>query len=116
MRTIRVRYPDMILAAIFLGAGFSALFGQEEVRAAFRAWGYPDWFRLAVGVVQATAGGSLLILRAVPAASATLAVVMLGAIGTHLRAGEYLFALIPVGMLAALAYVGTAGWRDLKGS
>lgn len=114
MRAIRVRYPDMILAAIFLGAGFSALFGQQEVRVAFQAWGYPDWFRIAVGLVQATAGGSLLILRAVPAASAVLGVVMAGAIATHLRAGETLFALIPLAVLAALVYVGISGWRELK--
>jgi uncharacterized membrane protein YphA (DoxX/SURF4 family) len=114
MRAIRVRYPDMILAAIFLGAGFSALFGQEEVRSAFHAWGYPDWFRVTMGVVQDTAGGSLLIPRAVPAASTMLGVVMIGAIVTHIRAGEMLFDLIPAAVFAALIYVGISGWRELK--
>ncbi len=114
MSSLRVRYPEMLLAAIFMGAGFSAVFAQEQVRVAFQAWGYPDWVRIAVGIVQATAGGSMLILKAVPAASAVLAVVMVGAIATHLRAGEYPYALIPLAFLAALIFVGLKARRDLK--
>ncbi len=112
MGIIRVRIPNLILAAVFMGAGFSALFGQPQVREAFYAWGYPDWFRTAIGLVQATAGGCLLIPRAVPAAAAILSAIMLGAIGTHVRAGEYPFALIPLAALVALVYVGLTAWRN----
>jgi hypothetical protein len=43
MPRLHSRYPEMLLAAIFMEAGFSALFGQEQVHVAFQAWGYPDW-------------------------------------------------------------------------
>jgi len=112
MRVDWVRLPNMFLAAIFLGAGFSALLGQEQMRDIFHAWGYPDWFRATVGFIQATAGGCLLIPRAVPAAAAVLAAIMVGAIVTHLRSGEAAFAGIPILVLAALAYVGVNSWRN----
>jgi len=52
--------------------------------------------------VQATAGRSLLVFRAIPAASAVLGITMVGVIAAHLRSGEGLYALIPVAMPGCL--------------
>jgi putative oxidoreductase len=116
MGIIRVPILNVVLAAIYLGSGLSALAAPVEVREAFTAWGYPDWFRMAVGFVQATAGGCLVIPRAVPVAAAVLGATMVGAIATHLRVAEYPYALIPLGMLAALAFTGIRAWRGRPGA
>ena len=114
MTIARTHILNMFLAAVYLGFGFSAMLGQETVRQAFFAWGYPDWFRMAVGFVEVVAGGCLLIPPAVPAAAAVLLVLMLGLIGIHVRTGDAPYALVPLALGIALAFVGWRAWKRRK--
>jgi uncharacterized membrane protein YphA (DoxX/SURF4 family) len=114
MTFARSQVVNMFLAAVFLGFGFAALLGQELMRQAFFAWGYPDWFRMTVGFVEVVAGGCLLIPPAVPVAAAVLGVLMLGLIGIHLRSGDAPYALIPLALGIGLAYVGWRAWKQRK--
>lgn len=110
----RTNILNMFLATVYLGFGFSALLGQEHVRQAFFTWGYPDWFRMLVGFVEVVAGGCLLVPPAAPAAAGVLVLLMLGAIGTHVRSGEAAFALIPLALAIVLGFVGYRSWKRFK--
>ena len=54
----------------------------------FARWGYPDWFRMVVGVAELAAFALLLIPRLAAYGASIFAVVMIGAIFTHATHGE----------------------------
>ena len=54
----------------------------------FARWGYPDWFRVLIGVVELVSFALLLIPRFAGYGALIFAVVMLGAIFTHATHGE----------------------------
>ncbi len=54
----------------------------------FQRWGYPDWFRLVVGVAELVSCALLLVPRVAGYGAAIFAVVMLGAIFTHATHNE----------------------------
>ena len=57
--------------------------GAEFWSRDFARWGYPDWFRVIVGVLELSSFLLLLIPRVAGIGAAIFAVVMLGAIATH---------------------------------
>src|SRR5262245_1829054 len=86
----------LILGVVFLGTGITKLAGMPYVVQTFREWGYPPWFRIVIGLVE-TAGGVLVLIPATRALGATLiALVMVGAIGTHVHAGQWAMVPVPV--------------------
>jgi putative oxidoreductase len=112
MTIAKTKLLNMFLAAIYLGFGFSSLLGQDNVRQAFFTWGYPDWFRMVVGFLEVVAGGCLLIPPAAAPAAGVLVLIMLGAMGTHVRSGEAPYALVPLLLAALLAFVGYRAWKN----
>ncbi len=54
----------------------------------FQRWGYPDWFRVAVGVAELLSFALLLVPRVAGYGATIFAVVMLGAIFTHATHNE----------------------------
>ncbi len=54
----------------------------------FADWGFPVWFTYAVGVAELVAGVLLLVPKTAVLGAATLALIMVGATGTHLVHGE----------------------------
>jgi len=52
------------------------------------AWGYPSWFRIAVGATEIIGGLALLVPRARLWACGVLLALMAGAAATHLLHGE----------------------------
>ena len=103
-----------LLAALYLAAGGSKLAGAQQHVEHFAKWGYPDWFRLLVGALEVAAGIALLIPRAAIVASATLAVVMAGAVYTHVRHDEAAQAMVPAVLLILLALVGYLRRRQTR--
>ena len=75
------------LSVVFLAAGASK-FRSPQWGVRFNAWGYPDWFRIAVGMLEIGCSMLLLVPRARRWAALVLAILMLGAAGTHLLHGE----------------------------
>jgi hypothetical protein len=73
----------LLVGAYFVFLGQRTLSGDAHTLADYRRWGYPDLFRLAVGVAQLMGGVGLLFPRTSPWAGALLAVILLGAVGTH---------------------------------
>jgi len=104
------------LALVFIGAGVLK-FTSSQVADMFANWGYTSWFRMLVGIVEVGSGILILVPRLAMYAGAFLAVVMGGAVVTHLKFQQSVQAAIPgVLMLIALsvAYMRrprNASWR-----
>ena len=78
----------VFLAWVFIRQGLSKFSDTSGWAQAFRAWHYPDWFRITIGVVEVL--GALLMFwpRYAWIGAAMIVLVMLGAMGTHLVAGQ----------------------------
>ncbi len=98
-----------ILGIAFVGAGIQKLTGQQRWVDEFARWSYPDTIRTTTGAVELLSGVLLLVGIAVPALAITgvllIIVVMLGALGTHQRAGDPFAMWLPAIALLAMALV-----------
>ena len=84
VKTIGLWIPVVLLLFIFLPQGWAKFSDTSGWATAFRHWGYPDWFRVTIGVIEL--GGVLLMLWPPTAAlgAALIICVMLGGTATHL--------------------------------
>jgi len=76
----------LFLALVCLRSGLMKMPGVPGVQfwiRDFGRWGYPDWFRVAVGVAELISFALLLVPRVAGYGASLFAVVMLGAIFTH---------------------------------
>lgn len=105
-RRIAVWACAIFLAIAFVSIGLSKLEGRAAGRWAerFAQWGYPAGTQYVVGVCEILGGLGVLIPKWRRAAGLTLAVLMIGALGTHAVHGEFP-RLIPPIILGGLAYL-----------
>lgn len=95
------------LLALAFGGAATAKFSKNDMMAQdFQRFGYPPWFMTATGAVEAAGAagmlaGTLFSQAAMPA-GVLLAGVMVGALVSHLRAGDPLWRLIPPAALLGL--------------
>lgn len=75
--------PAILLALIFVPQGWSKFHDTSGWAVAFRHWGYPDWFRITIGVIELSGVALLLLGRTAAFGAILIIVVMLGAMGTH---------------------------------
>lgn len=95
-----------LLAAVFLASGASKLAGSGFSTESFARWGYPDWLRVLVGALEVAGAVGLVLPATRRSAASGLALLMIGAAITHLRApGEAWLALMPAAFIAALLLV-----------
>ena len=78
----------LFLALVCLRSGLTKLPAGSFWERDFRRWGYPGWFRVAVGAAELAACAMLLVPRLAAYGAALFAAVMLGAIYTHAAHGE----------------------------
>ena len=83
-RLIGTWLPAILLVLIFVPQGLAKFDDSSGWAKAFRFWGYPDWFRITVGVLELTAVVLLISGRAAALGAITIIVVMLGGMATHL--------------------------------
>ena len=83
-RVIGMWIPAILLVLIFAKQGWSKFDDASGWATAFRHWGYPDWFRITIGVMELTAVVLLLLGRTAAFGAILIIVVMLGAWATHL--------------------------------
>ena len=76
--------PAILLVLIFVPQGLAKFDDSSGWAKAFRFWGYPDWFRITIGVLELTAVVLLISGRAAALGAITIIVVMLGGMATHL--------------------------------
>ena len=94
-----------LLGLVFLASGGAKLAGVELMVQQFEGWGYPRWFVDVVGIVEVI-GGLLLFIPGLRVLGAlALIVVMIGAAGTHIMAGEWANVALPVALLALLVWI-----------
>lgn len=76
--------PAVLLILIFARQGWAKFDDASGWARAFRHWGYPDWFRVAIGVIELAAVVLLALGRTAAFGALLIILVMLGAWGTHL--------------------------------
>jgi uncharacterized membrane protein YphA (DoxX/SURF4 family) len=96
-----------LLAGLFVLSG-SMKFVNPDMAEHFAQWGYPDWFRVLIGVIEVGGGLGLLVPRAAWYAAGALGIVMIGAVVTHLGHGEIPQVVVPLALLGLLVMVGYA--------
>jgi len=84
LKMVGIWIPAILLTLIFVPQGWSKFSDTSGWAQAFRHWGYPDWFRITIGVLELTAVGLLLSGRAAAWGALLIVVIMLGAMGTHI--------------------------------
>ncbi len=97
---------SIFLACVFVAVGLSKIEGSSATRWAqrFVHWGYPAGSQYAVGAMEIIAGIAMLIPALRKAAAWIVMAIMMGALYTHVRHGEFLRLLPPV-FLGALACI-----------
>jgi putative oxidoreductase len=86
IRTLKVVgtwVPALLLVLIFAPQGWSKFFDDSGWATAFRHWGYPDWFRVTVGVTELTSVVLLVLGRTAAFGALLVIIVMLGGMATH---------------------------------
>ncbi|MDB4989532.1 MAG: DoxX family protein [Myxococcaceae bacterium] len=87
-KTIAVWVICVLLAALFAFAGLPKVMGDPRAVEGFAKAGYPGWFLLFIGAAEIAGAIGLLIPRLRFWAASGLFLIMVGAVGTHLRAGD----------------------------
>ena len=96
-----------LLAALFVFGGVPKIYGAADMAQHFREWGYPDWFRILIGLIEVGGGIGLLVPSLAAYAATALGVVMIGAAFTILRAGApgLPIPLVCLALLTVVAYL-----------
>ena len=98
----------LFLVWVFIRQGVAKFSDTSGWARAFRAWHFPDWFRIMIGVLETSAAVLLLTRRTAFAGAVIIVAVMLGAMGTHVywgRPGQVTSEVLPL-LLATLVAVG----------
>ena len=95
-----------VLSSVFFTLmGLPKVLGQGGWAGRFATWGYPPWFVVVVGVAELAGAVMVLIPRLATLGGSLLAVIMLGAVATHLLHGETARVLVPLVMVAVLTII-----------
>lgn len=95
----------LLLAVEFIVAGASKFRPSSAWPQMFAAWGFPPWFRAAVGATEIACALALFVPRLRVRACTVLLVVMAGAAATHLTHGEPRRVILNVGLSVLLGLV-----------
>jgi uncharacterized membrane protein YphA (DoxX/SURF4 family) len=78
----------LFLALVCLRSGLQKVTGNIFWVRDFHRWGYPDWFRIVVGVAELVSMALLLVPGLAAYGACVFSIVMLGAIFTHASHNE----------------------------
>jgi uncharacterized membrane protein YphA (DoxX/SURF4 family) len=101
---------SVILAGVYILTGMPKVSGLGDVMHRFQEWGYSENFMMFIGATEFVAGIFLLIPRTSLYAAGYLSIIMTGAIYTHLAFDTWIWALLPAGCLAFLAFIAYEDW------
>ena len=106
-RRISVTGLSVLVAAVFLLAGTTKLYGTEKMVEMFTKIGFGQWFRYLTGSLEIIGGIGLLTRRYAFYAALLLVPVMVGAVITHLAVigGNPAAAIVLLVLSATIAYL-----------
>jgi uncharacterized membrane protein YphA (DoxX/SURF4 family) len=78
----------LFLVYVFLRQGFAKFSDDSGWARAFRAWHYPHWFRILIGIIEVSAVPLLLVRRFAVVGAAMIIMIMLGGMATHIWWGQ----------------------------
>lgn len=93
----------VVVGLFFMMNGFFKVSGAEQAVTMFRGYGYADWFRVLIGVIELAGGLALMFRKTFFYSAALLAVVLVGAVGTHINHGESAMLPMPIVLIVILA-------------
>ena len=105
-KTVGLWIAAVLLAAVFLMAGGSKLAGTPPMPENFAKWGFPPWFLYFTGATEVVAALLLLVPRTATLGAALAVGTMVGAVLTHLKAGEFSHVGPPLVLLVLAVIVG----------
>lgn len=94
----------IMLAGAFLLTGGMKLIGSPDMIESFRQWGYDPWFMYAVGTLEVASAIAALLPPVAFFGALGIITLMIGALYTHLVAGEFAMLIVP------FALASMAGW------
>ncbi|HLT37959.1 MAG TPA: DoxX family protein [Enhygromyxa sp.] len=92
-----------LVAALFFVAGGAKIGGWLDQQ--FVDWGYSPGFAVLIGIFEVLFAIALLFERSATWAAFGLMAILLGAIGTHLSAGEWSMILVPIAVFVMLGFI-----------
>jgi hypothetical protein len=95
----------IMLAGAFLLTGGIKLIGSPDMIASFARWGYGTWFMYGIGVIEVLSAIALLIPPIAFFGALGILGVMVGALVTHVSAGEYAMIVVPIALGAMAAWL-----------
>jgi uncharacterized membrane protein YphA (DoxX/SURF4 family) len=102
-KSVAVWALSVLLALMFLAFGVMSLVNNKgQATEGFARFGYPDWFRILIGVLYVAGGLLLLLPRFAWIGSVMLAVIMVGAVVSHIRVEEYFPHTLPAAVLCVI--------------
>ena len=114
--------PAILLILLFARQGWAKFDNTSGWATAFRHWGYPDWFRVMIGILELAAVVLLALGRTAAYGAILIIVVMLGAWATHLifDGGRHMTSEVVPLVLASIVLIVRRGqlraWRRTAAS
>jgi uncharacterized membrane protein YphA (DoxX/SURF4 family) len=113
-RDLALWVPTVFLMWVFTQQGSAKFSDTSGWAKAFAVWHFPVWFRILIGCMEITGAILLVTRRTAPVGAALIAVVMLGAMGTHIYRGHPGQVTSEVLPLTLALVVGLGRWRHLR--
>lgn len=104
----------ILISLIFIQAGVLKLIGDQRMIETFNSFGYPAWFRIAIGMLEIAGAISLLIRHSSRYGTLLLAAIMIGAITSGFVTGRSGGALLEVILLCFLVGIAVARKPGLR--
>jgi hypothetical protein len=101
----------LALAAFFVVGSLSNIFAPGSIYEEYLRWGYPHWFHFVTGSLEFTTAGLLAQARTRLWGAALGCAVMLAALATVTRHGEYGHGVAPLVVATLSIVVGWIAWR-----
>ena len=110
----------LLVALEFATTGEAKLTNSPQQITNFTHWGYPQWFMLVIGLLEASGAlllfGSLFVKRLALPGAMLIAADMCGAIYTHIAHGEWMNLPLPCTLLALVIVIGWQGRKSWLGA
>lgn len=107
-KNLGIRLLTWILAAMLGASGAFKIAGVQSMADNYANWGYPAFMLFVVGAAELLGVILLLLPKTASFASGWLGLIMVGAITTHVMAGEWGGSIVPMVLFGLLTVVGWA--------